>query len=401
MDWSDNETQAAFRREVREFIGTELPDRYRSDGMGVEQWTGDRHSPDPAMVAEANQWTRALARRGWIAPGWAKEYGGAGLTPVEQFILNHELAAHPAPMVGGQEISQIGPAIIIHGSDELKREHLSRILTGETNWAQGFSEPGAGSDLASLQTRAVRDGDEYVVSGQKIWSSNAHNADYMALLVRTDPEAPKHRGISFLLVDMHSPGVSVRPLVNMANEHHFNETFFEDVHVPVQNRVGEENRGWYVSVTLMDFERSRIRQAVSADRQFHEIRRYLLSPDGQEKAVNRSNGAIRHALADRYIETAVAFNMAFRVVSMQARGIVPNYEASILQLSIFETNQRTARTEVRLYGPYAGIWEGPRSAREGRSARSYVSTVSSTIAGGTSEIQRNVIATRGLGLPRG
>ena len=402
MDWNDNEAQAAFRQEVREFIEQELPDRYRSTGLGADQWGEDRHSGDPERIGMANEWTKALAKRGWIAPGWAKEYGGAGFTPMEQFILNHELATSHAPMVGGQEISQIGPAVIIHGNEELKKEHLSRILTGETNWAQGFSEPGAGSDLASLQTRAVRDGDEYVVNGQKIWSSNAHNADYMALLVRTDPDAPKHRGISFLLIDMHSPGVSVRPLINMANEHHFNETFFEDVHVPVQNRVGEENRGWYVSVTLMDFERSRIRQAVSAHRHFNEIKQYLASDDGQAKAVKKHDASVRLDMASRFIETEIAFNMAFRVVSLQARGVVPNYEASILQLSIFETNQRTARTEVRLYGLYSNLWDDPKwSAREGLPARAYVSTVSSTIAGGTSEIQRNVIATRGLGLPRG
>lgn len=402
MDWDDNDVQAAFRADVRVFIQQELPERYRPSGMGPEQWSKDRHSRDSEQIGLANEWTKALAARGWIAPGWPKEYGGAGLTPMEQFILNHELAKQNAPMVGGQEISQIGPAIIVHGDNDLKEEHLTRILTGETNWAQGFSEPGAGSDLASLQTRATRDGDDYVVNGQKIWSSNAHNADYMALLVRTDPEAPKHRGISFLLVDLHAPGVSVRPLVNMADEHHFNETFFEDVRVPVRNRVGEENRGWYVAVTLMDFERSRIRQAVAARRQFNEIRDYLQTADGRRKAVQKDLSPVRRDMVNRFIETEVAFNMAFRVVSMQARGIVPNHEASMLQLSIFETTQRTARTEVRLYGLYANLWDDPKwSAREGQATRDYVSTVARTIAGGTSEIQRNVIATRGLGLPRG
>ncbi|TAK74892.1 MAG: hypothetical protein EPO16_10080 [Dehalococcoidia bacterium] len=401
MDWNDNPVQAAFRKEASDFIERELPARYRSDQLGPEAWGEDRHSDDPQRQEYSRQWVRALVARGWIAPGWPKEYGGGGLTSMEQFILNHELAKHNAPMVGGQEISQIGPAIIIHGSDDLKKEHLSRILTGETNWCQGFSEPGAGSDLASLTTRAVRDGDEYVVNGQKIWTSNAHHAEWIALLVRTDPDAPKHRGISFLLVDMKTPGVSVRPLVNMAWDHHFNETFFEDVRVPVKNRVGEENRGWYVSVTLMDFERSRIRQAVSARRHFTEIADYLKTEDGQKKSRHKELTSLRLEMADRFIETEIAFNMALRVVSMQARGIVPNYEASMLQLSIFETNQRTARSEARLYGMYSNIWSGPLAARDGEGIHGYVSSVSSTIAGGSAEIQRNVIATRGLGLPRG
>ncbi|MSQ30185.1 MAG: hypothetical protein EXR68_06850 [Dehalococcoidia bacterium] len=401
MHWNDDAQQAAFRKEASAFIERELPARYHSDQLGPEAWSEDRHSGDPERQGYSLEWVRALAARGWIAPGWKKEYGGGGLTSMEQFILNHELAKHNAPMVGGQEISQIGPAIIIHGSDELKKEHLSRILTGETNWCQGFSEPGAGSDLASLTTRAVRDGDEYVVNGQKIWTSNAHHAEWIALLVRTDPDAPKHRGISFLLVNMKTPGISIRPLVNMAWDHHFNETFFEDVHVPVKNRVGDENRGWYVSVTLMDFERSRIRQAVSARRHFNEITDYLKTEDGEKKSRHHEFNSLRLELADRFIETEIAFNMALRVVSMQARGIVPNYEASILQLSIFETNQRTARSEARLYGLYSNIWSGDWAARGGQAIHNYVSTVSSTIAGGSAEIQRNVIATRGLGLPRG
>jgi len=402
MDWEDNSTQQSFREEVKDFIDSQLPGRYRRDNLGSGQWTEDRHSPDSGQVALANEWTKSLAEKGWIAPGWAKEYGGAGLSPMEQFILNHELAKYDAPMVGGQEISQIGPAIIVHGSDELKEEHLTRILTGKTNWAQGFSEPGAGSDLASLQTRAVRDGDEYIINGQKIWSSNAHNAEYMALLVRTDPDAPKHRGISFLLVDLRAPGVTIRPLINMADEHHFNETFFEDVHVSVKNRVGEENRGWYVAVTLMDFERSRIRQAVAFRREFNEINEYIHSEEGQQKAVKKDMTAVRLDMAERYIETEIAFNMAFRVVSLQARGVVPNYEASMLQMSLYEAVQRTARTEVRLYGLYSNIWDDSTwAARSGKATREYVTTIPRTIAGGTSEIQRNVIATRGLGLPRG
>jgi alkylation response protein AidB-like acyl-CoA dehydrogenase len=320
---------------------------------------------------------------------------------MEQFIFNQEMARARAPQVGGQEIAQIGPAIILHGSDELKAKYLPQILSGETNWCQGFSEPGSGSDLASLQTRARRDGDEYVVNGQKIWTSNAHNAEHIAMLVRTDADAPKHRGISFLLVDMKSPGITVQPLINMAWQHGFNETFFEDVRVPVGNRVGDENRGWYVSVTLMDFERSRIRQTVAAHRQLHSLLEYLETAEGRAHSRTAEHNSLRLELVDRAIEVEVAFNLAFRVVSMQAKGVVPNYEASMLQLSIFETNQRMAWTEAKLFGLYTNLWEGEHAPRGGATARGYVSAVASTIAGGTVEIQRNIIATRGLGLPRG
>jgi alkylation response protein AidB-like acyl-CoA dehydrogenase len=249
----------------------------------------------------------------------------------------------------------------------------------------------------------VREGDEYVINEQKIWTSNAHRAEYIAMLVRTDPEAPKHSGISFLIADMTSPGITIRPLINMGWSHGFNEVFFDDVLVPLDNRVGEEHRGCYVSVTLMDFERSRIRQAVSARRQFEAILNHLKSDKGQAKSRVADSTALRHELVERATEIETSFNLAFRVVSMQARGIVPNYEASILQMSIFKTNQRTARTEARAYGLYTILWDEdgdwvPRSAAPGRG---YVQTVSPTIAGGTSEIQRNIIATRGLGLPRG
>jgi alkylation response protein AidB-like acyl-CoA dehydrogenase len=399
MDWADTEEQAEFRGRVQRLIEEELPARYGPSGPGGN-WLEDRVSDDPEAHAAATAWVRALSKHGWVAPAWPKEYGGAGLTPMEQFIFNHELAKADVPHVGGNAVTQIGPAIIIHGSDELKAEHLPKILSGERGWCQGFSEPGAGSDLASLQTAARREGDEYIVNGQKIWTSNAHVADYIALLVRTDPEAPKHRGISFLLVDMHQPGVTVRPLVNLAWEHSFNETFFEDVRVPVSNRVGEENRGWYVSVTLLDFERSRIRQAVDGQRSVDHLVEYLKTAEGRARSRTSEYDSIRHDIADRAIEMQIAFNFAFRVISLQARGMVPTHEASMLQIMIFETMQRTSRTLARTFGLNGQLWKGEYAPMEGEPAREYARKVSMTIAGGTSEIQRNVIATRGLGLPR-
>ena len=398
MDWADNESQAAFRATVREVINNRMPDRYQ---RGEGDWEHDRVSEDTSHRDDAKKWTEALAEKGWVAPHWPKEYGGAGLSPMEQFIFKMEMAQAGAPGVGGQGVSQLGPTIIVHGTEEQKAEYLPKILSGEHNWRQGYSEPGAGSDLASLQTRAIRDGDEYVVNGQKIWTSGAHLADHLYVLARTDPDAPKHRGISFLLMEKDLPGISIRPLIDMAFRHNFNETFFEDVRVPVKNRVGEENRGWYVGMTLLDYERSNITGAVSSRRTLDNLREYLKSADGQKKAPGlRAN---RLNVADRYIETDVMFNFSFRIISMQDRGLIPNHEASVSKLFNSEMSQKIALTGTRIFGLYSNIWDrkDERAAMKSSMTTSYLQSVSATIAAGTSEIQRNIIATRGLGLPRG
>jgi len=399
MDWKDSADQAAFRAQVRQVIENKLPERYRA---GDGDWERDRKSEDVRARDAATAWTAALAEQGWVAPHWPKEFGGAGLSPMEQFIFKQEMAQSGAPSVGGQGVSQLGPTLIVHGSDEQKAQHLPKILSGEVDWRQGYSEPGAGSDLASLQTRAIRDGDDYVINGQKIWTSLAHHADWLYVLTRTDPNAPKHRGISFLLVDKSTPGITVRPLIDMSFRHHFNEVFFEDVRVPASNRVGEENRGWYVGMTLLDYERSNITGAVANRRTLNKLMAYLGTPDGKAKSTLADNPGLRLEIADRAIETEVMFNYSFRIISMQARGLIPNYEASMSKLYNSELNQRTAHTGTKLFGLHSNVWPGDaHAAMEGEFTRTYVSSVSSTIAAGTSEIQRNIIATRGLGLPRG
>jgi len=290
----------------------------------------------------------------------------------------------------------------VHGTEEQKAQHLGGILSGEVVWAQGYSEPGAGSDLASLQTRAIRDGDEYVVNGQKIWTSGAHHADWLFMLARTDPDAPKHRGISFLLTPKNAPGISVRPLINMAWSHGFNETFFEDVHVPVSNRVGEENRGWYVGMTLLDYERSNITGAVSARKDIDELIGYA-SGEGKSRSRLGAFNSLRLDVADRFIESEVMYNFSFRIISMQARGLIPNYEASTSKLYNSELVQRLSNTGMKVFGLYSNVWDKKSQYSPVRSkfTQRYVSSVSATIAAGSSEIQRNIIATRGLGLPRG
>jgi len=400
MDWKDAPDQARFRDEVRRVIGARLPGRYRemaaTGGPGERQWEFDRKSPDPVAARAAREWHQALNERGWVAPHWPKEYGGAGLTPMEQFVLNEELARAGAPGVGGSGVSLLGPTIIMHGTDEQRRRYLPPILAGEVTWAQGYSEPGAGSDLASLQTRAVRDGDDFVINGQKIWTSGAHTADSLFALVRTDPDAPKHRGISFLLIDdIHAPGISVRPLVDMGGRHYFNEVFLEDVRVPAANLVGEANRGWYVAMTLLDFERSNIGGVVAARRSLLRLLELARARPALRERLRLPE--VRHEIAQRYVETEVMYQYSLRVISMQNRGLLPNDEASMSKLFASELSQRLAQTAMQTIGLYGNLMD----AEAGSSfTHGYIGAVPATIRGGTSEVQRNVIATRGLGLPR-
>jgi len=402
MDWKDTPEQAAFRTEVQEVIRTRLPGRYRELAAAGQvegrAWEFDRKSEDAAHRAASTEWHGALSERGWVAPHWPKEYGGAGLTSMEQFILNQEIARAGAPNVGGSGVSLLGPTLIVHGTDEQKRRYLPPILGGAVTWAQGYSEPGSGSDLASLQTRAVRDGDDFVINGQKIWTSAAHTADAIFALVRTDPEAPKHRGISFVLIDdIKTPGITIRPLVDMSGGHYFNEVFFDNVRVPATNIVGELNRGWYVGMTLLDFERSNIGGAVAARRTL--LRLLDLIKSDKTVARRAASGAIRQEIAQRYIETEVMFQYSFRVISMQARGEIPNYEASTAKLFNSELSQRLSQTAMQCLGLKGNLMDADEESAS--FPKAYLGTVPATIRGGTSEVQRNVIATRGLGLPRG
>jgi alkylation response protein AidB-like acyl-CoA dehydrogenase len=387
MDFRDNDSQAAWRQEVRTFIEAEKP-------QGMEE-VDPREARQRGGPMKA--WRDKLAQKGWIASAWPKEYGGAGLGVMDQFILNEEFAEARVLNAGGMGVSMIGPTLIIHGNDDQKKEHLSAILRGEVQWCQGYSEPGAGSDLAALQTRAIRDGDDFVLNGQKIWTSGAHTADWMFMLARTDPDAPKHRGISYFLLDMKSPGITVQPLINMAGGHAFNEVFFEDVRVPARNVVGEVNRGWYIGTTTLDFERSSIGNAVGQRQSLEYYMRYIRNH--RADGTVRDSDSVKTEFADRWVEASTAKMLSYRVITIQAEGRVPNHEASIAKLFNTELSQRIARTAMKAIGTHAQLI-GKDAPMRGRAPQSYLQTVASTIAGGTSEVQRNIVATRGLGLPR-
>ena len=301
------------------------------------------------------------------------------------------------------------PTMLAYATEEQKQRYAGPALRGEEIWCQLFSEPAGGSDLAGLRTRADRDGDaddaDWIINGQKIWTSGAHLANMMFAMVRTDPEAPKHRGISYLLLSMETPGITVRPLVQMSDARGFNEVFFEDVRVPAKNVVGEINRGWYVGATHLDFERSNIGRSIGHQRELEAFRRLILAEEAADsgKSTLGRPGSERLDLADRFVEASIAKTISQRVISMQARGELPNYEASMSKLFSSELNQRISRTATRLLGLYGALrsFEDDHTPVNGRWATLYLSTVSRTIAAGSSEIQRNVIATRGLGLPRG
>ncbi|MBM4411218.1 MAG: hypothetical protein FJ037_07850 [Chloroflexi bacterium] len=400
MDWDDSAQEAEFRALVRAFIKEHGAKQRLGGGEGGGEEQIGSNARD--VRARTKPWRDALVANGWIAPAWPKSYGGAGLSPKEQFILNEELAENGLSNVGGFGVMMLGPTLMIHGDDEQKAEHLGKILRGEVVWAQGWSEPSAGSDLASLQTRAVRDGDEYVVNGQKIWTSGAQHADWIYMLARTDADAPKHRGISLLMFSMSTPGVEVRPLINMANQHGFNEVFFEDVKVPVKNRVGEENRGWYVGMTLTDYERSGIGSAVGTQRRLKQLLEVARTDPSAKQAEGTRSKSWRLYFADRWIEAEIARLFSYLNITIQARNLVPNYEASMSKLYTTELGQRIAHTALKMYGLQGMAWDAKRAENgRGRVATAYLSAVSATIAGGTSEIQRGIIATRGLGLPRG
>ncbi len=389
MEFEFNSEQEAWRAQIRAWIAEE----FGADWSGAEFDLSEEGTNEAWEFAKGVR--RTLAEKGWTAPAWPAEHGGMGLSFVEQAIFNEELAYNRVPGPDLISVGYVGPTLLAYGSDEQKQSFLDDIVASRVSWCQGYSEPGSGSDLASLQTRAVRDGDDYVINGQKIWTSNAHRADWMFALVRTDPDAPKHRGITYLLIDMQTPGITVRPLINMLGGHGFNEVFFEDVRVPVQNRVGEENRGWYVGMATMDFERSALSGSAALRRNFDDFLGWLRERPGAVEPREQ------RGVADTAINIEVSRALSLRVLSMQQGGLAPNHEASVAKMFSSELSQRFARFGINVMGSFGALRKGdPYAQMQGWFTEQYMASVPATIAGGSSEIQRGIIATRGLGLPR-
>lgn len=396
MDFNLSPQEEAFRDEVRGWLKKNLPKGWKGRAR-----TGEAGKPE--YIQFLKDWAKKLYEGGWAGVSWPKEYGGRGATLMEQVVFNEEMARARAPehpnVIG---IGMTGPTIIAHGTEEQKKHYLARILSAEDIWCQGFSEPNAGSDLAGLQCRAEQEGDDFIVNGQKVWTSFAHVADWCILLVRTDPSAAKHAGITYLLVDMHSPGISVRPLVQITGDAEFNEIYFENVRVPVANVVGKMNNGWHVAITTLMHERGTL--AIAVQVRFRMLLDQLLA---KAKKIKRDgvpvtkDPVIRQRLAQMHIETELLKLNGYRSLTKLMKG-EPGPEGSIGKLFWSELNQRLEELAVEILGPTAMLEKGSKYAEDdGFWLYQFLRSRGNTIEAGTSEIQRNIIAERVLGLPRG
>jgi alkylation response protein AidB-like acyl-CoA dehydrogenase len=379
----DSSDEAAFRAEVRTWLEANLPAALR----------GRTNRPPPE---ELMPWYRAMSGKGWIAPHWPTQYGGMGATLNEQIIMAEELARVGAPQLPAQGVNHIGPILIEFGTDAQKAKHLPPILAGTVIWAQGYSEPGAGSDLASLATRATLEGDHFVVRGQKIWTTWAHYSDWMFALVRTDPLAqPRHAGISFLLLDLHSPGITIRPIRTIAGDDEFSEVFFDNVIVPAENLVGKLNDGWRIANALLGHERLGTSNP-----------QYALSALDRIKTVARASGVITDpAFRDRLAAASInvtalsaLFSHAVELTNLQRS---PGPEASMIKIFGTELLQSLNDLLIEAAGSEASI-EKPITTDSGtvEVSTSFLQVRRATIYGGSSEIQRNIIARRVLNLPQ-
>ena len=389
----------AFRRETREWLQKNAPAIACEPVPTTEDlcWGGRKVQYDPGV----KQWLDVMAARGWTAPTWPKEYGGGGLDKHEARILGQEMASLGLrPPLIGFGLSMIGPLLLQEGSGELKKTHLPPTVRGEIRWCQGYSEPGAGSDLASLQTRAVVDGDDFVLNGQKVWTSFADKADWMFILVRTDPAAPKHEGITFLLMDMSSPGVSVRPIRLISGASPFCETFLSDVRVPRANVVGRVNGGWTMAKALLGHERTMIAGMGASERTTSDslpdlARRYIDDEDGK-----LADPVLRDRIAQLEIDRRCFELTLSRSRDGMKAGHKPGPETSFFKLYGTELNQRRRELMVQIAGPQGLGWEGDGfSDDEIRMTRDWLRSRGNSIEGGTSEVQLNIIAKRVLGLP--
>ncbi len=398
MDFRLSPAQEAFRDEVREWLKRNLP----------QEWTfrvvGGPDVPRAEAYEFLRQWQKRLYAAGFIGLTWPKEYGGRGLTFMEELILHEELALVKAPPVLNiLGIGMAGPTIIAYGTEEQKQRYLAKILSCDEIWCQGYSEPNAGSDLAALQCRAVRDGNDFIVNGQKVWTSLAQAADWMMLLARTDPNAPRHKGITYFLLDMHSPGVSVRPLRQITGDAEFNEVFFENVSIPAEHVLGGVNNGWEVGITTLMYERLalgfglQVRLRIALDALIELARRTTLNGE-----IAARNPIMRQKLAQLWIDTEVFKYTGARAVTKLLKGEMPGAEASAGKIWWCETHQRLQELAMELLGPYHQLMAGTDWAvDQGLWQYTFLRSRANSVEGGTTEIQKNIVGERVLGLPKG
>jgi alkylation response protein AidB-like acyl-CoA dehydrogenase len=394
MDLSFSSAEERFRERVQQFLRENLP-----SGWGK----GGGRPASMSQVEFLKDWQRRLYDNGFLGMAWPKEYGGQGASQVDMAIFNEEVARFRAPgPLNVLGLSMAGPTIITHGTEEQKKRYLPKILNCEEIWCQGFSEPNAGSDLASLKTRAELKGDEFIVNGQKVWTTLGHIADMCMLLVRTDPDAPKHRGLSYLLVGMRTPGITVKPLRQITGEAEFNEMFFDDVHVARANLLGPLNEGWRVATTTLMNERgtSALATVMRYRIVFDEIVDLARSTIRNGRSATQ-DPMVRQQLAQFYVDLEMMRFTAYRTFSKILKGGNPGPEGSISKLAWSELNQRMMELVMELEGPASQLMRGsPYAVESGRWQHHFLRSRANTIEAGTSEIQRNIIAERVLGLPK-
>jgi len=397
LDFSLTPEQETFRARFRAWVADNIPAEWRLTASG-----GDLPRPDAYELLR--KWQRKLYDNGFIGLTWPKESGGAGLTFMEEMILQQEMAlAKAPPILNVLGVGMAGPTIIAWGTDEQKRRYPPKILSCEEIWCQGYSEPNSGSDLASLQTRAVKDGDHFVVNGQKVWTSVAHVADWMMLLARTDPDAPKHKGITYFLLDMHAPGVTVKPLKQITGDDEFNEVFFDNVRVHESQILGGLNNGWQVGLTTLMYERLalgfglQVRLRIALDNVIDMARR--MEKDGR---VITKSPVMRQKLAQLWIDTECLRLTGARAITRLLRGELPGPEASAGKMGWVETHQKLQELAMEIQGPYAQLAKGSDRAVDGGLWHyTFLRSRANSIEGGTTEIQKNIIGERVLGLPKG
>jgi len=397
MDISFSPEEEAFRAEVRAFIAeakTQLP----KASVG---------EPESATRSKEDYlaWHKLLYKKGWVAPLWPKQYGGPGWSVTQRYIFNEECATAETPVTLPFGLSMVGPVIFTFGSDEQKQKYLPRIMSGEDWWCQGYSEPSSGSDLASLRTKAVREGDYYIVNGQKTWTTLAQYADWIFCLVRTNPDAKQQEGISFLLIDMKTPGITVKPIIVLDGAHEVNEVFFDNVKVPVANRVGEENKGWTYAKFLLVHERSGIARVAGSKRAVEKLKEIARTETVDGKPLIETDD-FSHKVAELEVELAALEYTELRTLAAESKGKMAGPESSILKIRGTEIQQRITELTEEAVGYYAF----PNERRLGNNeypvgpdyavgaAGRYFNMRKASIYGGSNEIQRNIIAKAVLGL---
>lgn len=388
MDFVFTKEQESFRTEVRQFLEDEL--KKGTFEPRCDAWIAS-HSPE---------FSRKIAQKGWIGLVWPQKYGGAGKSYLERLILTEELLRYGAPVASHWfSDRQMGTAILAYGSEEIKQEFLPKIIRGEIFFGIGMSEPGSGSDLASLQCKAIEEADAFVLNGQKVWTSGAHAFTHLYLVARTDLDAPKHKGISEFIVPMNLPGITINPIIDLTGHKHFNEVFFDNVKLPKRLMVGAKNGGWKQIASQLDYERSGIERLMSNYPLFKALFDYARSTQRNGIAISK-DPIIRHRLTDLAIEFEVGRLLIYRVAFVLSQGKVPNFEAALAKIFCTDFQQKLARTSVDILGQY-GVLLGtsPRVPISGYASSSFLFSPGYTLQAGTSEILRNIVALRGLGLP--